>query len=347
MHQEIVTLITLYGLPTIFLSVLIEQGGLPVPATPVLLVAGAVAATGQLPVWDILLVALIACLFADLMWYRAGRYFGARVLRTLCSLSLSPDSCVRQSELRFDRWRGQLLLVAKFIPGLSTVAPPLVGALGLPLRTFLLFDSLGSLFWIGVSVGLGYAFSAQINQLLEILATFSTVAAGLLAGLFALYLLIKWWRRRGLLNAQRMARISVDQLHHALGGGEPPIVVDVRSAIVRELDPQIINGALLGDIDHIVQTLNGIPFDRELVIYCDCPHEETAVRVAEIMIAHGYRHARPLQGGLIAWKKAGYSVVPIACEKPPEFTSTQSVVVPSSCQIQYAANPSARETLPT
>lgn len=172
-------------------------------------------------------------------------------------------------------------------------------------------------------MGLGYAFSAQINQLLEMLAAFSTVALGLLAGLLTLYVLLKWWRRHHLLVAQQMARISVGQLHQALADSQPPIVVDVRSAIARELDPQIINGALLGDLDHIDQTLNGIPFDREIVIYCNCPNEETSARAAKTLIAHGYRHVRPLQGGLIAWGKAGYSVAPVACEKRPGTTLTQ------------------------
>ncbi|MEO7064096.1 MAG: DedA family protein, partial [Dokdonella sp.] len=162
MAHEIIALIAQYGLLLVFASVLLEQLGFPIPAVAVLVVAGALAASGQLSLPGTLLVALIGCLLADLAWYWAGRRFGARVLRTLCRVSLSPDSCVHQSELRFERWGGQMLLAAKFMPGLSLVAPPLVGALGLPMRAFLLFDALGSLLWAVVAVGLGYAFAAQI-----------------------------------------------------------------------------------------------------------------------------------------------------------------------------------------
>ncbi len=310
MAHEIIALIAQYGLLLVFASVLVEQLGFPIPAVAVLVVAGALAASGQLSLPGTLLVALIGCLLADLAWYWAGRRFGARVLRTLCRVSLSPDSCVHQSELRFERWGGQMLLAAKFMPGLSLVAPPLVGALGLPLRAFLLFDALGSLLWAVVAVGLGYAFAAQIDRLLENLLAAGTIAIKLIVGLLALYIVVKWWLRRRLLIALRMPRITVAELHDALSSGHAPLVVDVRTAISRHVDPQIVSGALFADLDHIVQSVSGVPFDRDLVIYCNCPHEATSARAAKALIAHGYLRVRPLQGGLAAWAAAGYAVRP-------------------------------------
>ncbi len=233
MAHEIIALIAQYGLLLVFASVLVEQLGFPIPAVAVLVVAGALAASGQLSLPGTLLVALIGCLLADLAWYWAGRRFGARVLRTLCRVSLSPDSCVHQSELRFERWGGQMLLAAKFMPGLSLVAPPLVGALGLPMRAFLLFDALGSLLWAVVAVGLGYAFAAQIDRLLENLLAAGTIAVKLVVGLLALYIVVKWWLRRRLLIALRMPRITVAELHDALSSGQAPLVVDVWSMCER------------------------------------------------------------------------------------------------------------------
>lgn len=314
MAHEIITLIAQYGLLLVFLSVLVDQLGAPIPALPVLMVAGALAATGQLSLPGILLVALVACLLGDLAWYWAGRFFGSRVLRTLCRVSLSPDSCVHQSELRFERWRGQILLVAKFMPGLSLVAPPLVGALGLQLRVFLLFDGLGSLLWSAVAVVLGYVFAAQIDRLLMDLAAAGTVTLELVLGLFAFFILVKWWRRRRLLIALRMVRITVTQLRDALNSGQAPLVLDVRSAISRQTDPRIVIGASLAELDHIDQAVHGVPLDRELVIYCNCPNEATSALAAKTLIGHGYKHVRPLQGGLDAWGKAGYEVqrLPVA-----------------------------------
>ena len=318
MAHEAITLIAQYGLLLVFVNVLVEQAGAPVPAMPTLVVAGAVAASGDLSITAILLVSLVACLLGDLPWYWAGRHFGGAMMRTLCRISLSPDSCVRSSEVQFERWGGRMLVVAKFVPGLSTVAPPLVGAMGLPLHLFLLLDGLASLLWAGVPVALGYIFAAQIDSLLAALANAGTLALELVLGLFALYIAGKWWRRRSLLVALRMARITVRELHDAMTDGKAPLIVDVRSKTSRRLDGRILPGALLADLDSVDQALHDVPLDQELVIYCNCPNEATSASAARALMAKGYRHVRPLQGGLDAWGAAGYPVqrLPPAIEVP-------------------------------
>lgn len=308
MAHEIIALIAQYGLLLVFFNVLVEQAGVPVPAVPTMIVAGALAANDKLPVAAVVLAAVLACLLSDLAWYWAGRRFGSGVMRTLCRISLSPDSCVKQSELRFQRWRGRVLLIAKFVPGLSTVAPPLVGAMGLRIPAFLLLDGLGSLLWAGLAVGLGYAFAAQIDVVLATLASAGTLAFELLLVLLALYIAAKWWQRRRLLLALRMARITVDELNESIAAGQTPIVVDVRSQAARLLDTRIIPGALLADVDGIDQVLSGIPSDRELVIYCSCPNEVSAAKAAQLLRAIGYQRVRPLQGGLDAWDSAGFAI---------------------------------------
>lgn len=308
MAHEFVALITQYGLLLVFLNVLVEQAGVPVPAVPTLVAAGALSGAGRWPLPTVLLVAVLACLLADLAWYAAGRRYGGGVLRMLCRISLSPDSCVKQSELRFVRWRGQVLLVAKFVPGLSTVAPPLVGAMGLRPRAFVLFDGLGSLLWAGAAIGLGYVFAGEVDRVLAALASAGTVAAELATSLLVLYILGKWWRRRRLLLSLRMARITVDELSQAIEAGQSPIVVDVRSALSRQLDTRIIPGALLADINGIDRLVHEIPLERELVIYCSCPNEVSAARAAKALMEQGYRHVRPLLGGLDAWDEAGYAI---------------------------------------
>jgi membrane protein DedA with SNARE-associated domain/rhodanese-related sulfurtransferase len=308
MAHEMIALIAQYGLLLVFFNVLVEQAGVPVPAVPTMIVAGALAANDKLPVAAVVLIAVLACLLGDLAWYWAGRRFGSGVMRTLCRISLSPDSCVKQSELRFQRWRGRVLLIAKFVPGLSTVAPPLVGAMGLRIPAFLLLDGLGSLLWAGLAVGLGYAFAAQIDVVLATLASAGTLAFELLLVLLGLYIAAKWWQRRRLLMALRMARITVDELNESIAAGRTPIVVDVRSQAARLLDTRIIPGALLADLDGVDQALSGIPSDRELVIYCSCPNEVSAAKAAQLLRAIGYQHVRPLLGGLDAWDSAGYVV---------------------------------------
>lgn len=308
MVHETIELIAQYGLLIVFLNVLVEQVGFPVPSLPTLVVAGAQAVKGHLSLHGILLVALAACLVGDLAWYWAGRHFGARVMHLLCRFSLSPASCVHQSEIRFERWRGRILVVAKFMPGISLVTPPLVGALGLKLRVFLFFDTLGALLWAATAVGLGYVFSEQIDLLLADITVLGKVALASALGVLALFLITKWWRGQRLLESLGIESITVAQLHRMQASGRAPIVIDVRSTTSRLMDPWVISGALLGDIEHIERMTLGIPPGREIVTYCNCPNEATSARAAKTLIALGYRHVRPLKGGLAAWSKAGHAI---------------------------------------
>ena len=132
------------AVPVVFVNVLLEQLGVPVPAVPTLLLAGSLAAT-PLTLGKVLAAAVLASLVADLVWYVAGRSLGYRVLAGLCYLSINPASCVTQTEARFVRWGLPSLVIAKFIPGFSTVAPPIAGALRLPLPGFLLAAGIGAL----------------------------------------------------------------------------------------------------------------------------------------------------------------------------------------------------------
>src|SRR5882672_5161195 len=123
------------AVPVVFLNVLLQQLGLPVPAVPTLLLAGSLAAAAP-GLGKVLAAAVVASVVADWIWYVAGRAFGYRVLAGLCRLSINPGSCVSQTEARFVRWGIPSLVLAKFIPGFSTVAPPIAGAMRMPLAGF-------------------------------------------------------------------------------------------------------------------------------------------------------------------------------------------------------------------
>ena len=306
--HEIIALIARQGLLVVFLSVLVAKVGVPLPAVPTLIVAGALAARGQLPITGILLVSLVACLVDDLLWYGAGRRFGGDLLRQLCRISLSRDSCVRHAAQHFERWQGKVLLISKFLPGVSMMAAPLMGAMGLPVHVFVLLDGLGSLLWTGVAVGLGYFFATQIDGLLLALVDTGKTAVPLMLGLVALYALGRWWWRRRLLLALRMPRVTADELMLSIAGAHPPLVIDVRSETSRRLDPRVVSGALLADFGRVAQALRGVPLDATLVTYCACPNEASSAQAAKTLMKLGYKSVRPLQGGLDAWVAAGYPV---------------------------------------
>ena len=257
-----------YGLPLIFGVVFLEQLGLPIPALPVLIVAGALATDLDLSPLHVLAVAVFASLLADSIWFALGRLQGHRILKTLCEISLSPDSCVRQTESVFDRWGIPSLLVAKFIPGFSTVAPPLAGAMRIGVVSFLLYDLGGALLWAGASVAAGMIFHRAIDRVLGVLTSFGGWALVLVAAALTVFVVFKAWQRRRFYKTLRMARVSVAELHRMMDEGKSPLVLDVRTPAGRELDPRRIKGASVLDISNLEAGLGAIPRDREIILYC-------------------------------------------------------------------------------
>lgn len=307
MH-ELVGLVVEYGLLLVFANVLLEQLGAPVPAIPTLVVTGALAADGKLSPALVLGVAVLASALSDGIWFVAGRRYGHRVLKTLCRVSLSPDSCVSQTETIFERWGAGSLLVAKFVPGFSTVAPPLAGAMGLRSGPFLLYDSLGAALWAGAGIGVGMLFHDQIDRVFDFLDRFGASAVVLLGALLGAFIAFKWWERRRFYKALRMARISVADLHRLASERRAPVIVDVRSSIARQRDPRRIPGARAMSVDELDERLAGLPIDRDIVLYCNCPNEASAAHIARLLMDRGFRRVRPLEGGLDAWAAAGLPV---------------------------------------
>ena len=301
-------LITQYGLALVFANVLLEQLGLPIPAIPTLIVAGALAAEGKFSAWAIFGIAFAACMIGDGLWYLAGRRYGRRVMTLLCRMSLSPDSCVRQTEVRFERWGALTLVLSKFIPGLSTITPPLAGAMRLGWPSFFLLNGLGVTIWAGAAIAAGMVFHAGINELLVDLEGLGTLAVEAIGALLAAYVALKWWERRRFYKTLRIARIGVGELRSLMDRGERPVVVDVRSRSSRDLDRRFIPGALAMELDEVERRLEELPAGREMVFYCTCPNEASAAQVAKKLIGLGYTKVRPLYGGLDAWIAAGYEV---------------------------------------
>jgi membrane protein DedA with SNARE-associated domain/rhodanese-related sulfurtransferase len=306
--RDLILLIQQYGLPFVFFNVLLEQGGVPIPAYPTLLVAAALAAGSDYRPYQIVAVAVLAALCADLLWYRAGRRLGFRVLGTLCRVSLSPDSCVRRTHSLFTRFGPASLAFAKFVPGFGLLATALAGASRTPLRTFIVFDLIGALLWSGLAVILGVVFRTAIGDVLTVLSNLGEW--GLLIVIVALvfYVLSKWWQRWRFLRQLRMDRISVDELKAQIAAGRPPMILDVRPATHRH-ESGIIPGALPVDVDDSEPIADEVLLrDSEVVVYCACPNEASAALVARRLLKNGFKKVRPLHGGIDAWVAAGHAV---------------------------------------
>jgi len=294
--------------------VLVHQLGIPIPAFPVLIWAGAVAFGDPLLLAQAFVVSTVAGAAGNVPWYLAGRRYGYRVLKLLCRISLSPDSCVRRTEVVFERRGPAILVVARFLPGFETVAPPLAGALRVKAPAFLLYDSAGSALRSGVGLGLGVAFHHQIGRLLDWLAALGTNAMLIVGALLLGYAAYRFLQRRRFLRSLRTARVSVRELYDMMSRGEQPVVLDVRTRAHRRLDGRQIPSAHPVDLDALEQTLARVPRDRDVVVYCACPNEVTAAKVALQLRARGLRKVRPLAGGIDAWVSAGLAVDRVASE---------------------------------
>jgi len=254
-----------HGYAVLFGWVLLEQMGLPIPAAPLLIAAGALARAGKMNLTFALALALIAVILADLFWYSLGRYRGGRILKLLCRISLEPDSCVRRTENLFVRHGVHSLLVAKFVPGLNTAAPSLAGIFRMPVRRFMIFDSLGALLWVGSVTSLGLIFSDQLEQ---IALRWSGWLVAVLAGSLAAYVLWKFIQRRRFIRRLRIARITPKELMDKLRAGETISIVDLRQPMDIEAFPQMIPGALRIAMEEIEERHAEIPRDRDVVLYC-------------------------------------------------------------------------------
>lgn len=257
-----------HGVGFVFANVLIEQAGLPVPAVPAMVVAGALAADGELSTWGVVGAAVAAAVLADSLWYTLGRWQGRRVLKTVCKIAVSPDSCVRRMEWLYERLGVRSLLFCKFVPGFSTVAPTLAGALKAPRWRFQLFDAMGATIWAASAIGAGALFHRAVDRVLAVLDGMGSLALVVLGVALAAYVGWRFEQRRRFMRDLRMARISVEELTGLLGLPEPPLVVDVRTRGAVWLDARRIPGSLRLAYDEIEERLGELPRGRDIILYC-------------------------------------------------------------------------------
>ncbi len=257
-----------HGYLVLFVWMAAEQLGLPIPAIPLLLAAGALAGSHRLSLVLVLLVSVVASILSDTLWFEIGRRRGVRVLNFLCRVSLEPDSCVRKTESMFGRYGVRSLLVSKFVPGLSTAAPPLAGIFGMRLPRFLLLAGLGALLYSGTFAGLGWVFSSELEALAGRLLRLGQGLVLLIAGAIGAYVLVKLGQRRRFLRVLRTARISPEELKERLDRGEDLVVVDLRHALDVDSRPYHIPGALHLTPDDLETRHAEIPRDRDIVLYC-------------------------------------------------------------------------------
>jgi membrane protein DedA with SNARE-associated domain len=257
--------ITMYSGIGVFLFSFAENVGLPIPAFPVLLVAGALSQSGRASLPFVLAGAMGGALLADAMWYLLGRWRGRSVLSTLCRVSLNPDACVEGAEEGFRRRRSLTILLAKFLPGVNTVMPPLAGITAYPFFRFLSLDLLGSFIWAAAGIGIGWAFGDAVAGHVD---RINGMLGGLVAVGLAAYLGWTVAFRRYLVRKYAAPRIAAEDLHRRMSEGEEIHVLDLRSDAAFGASGVTVPGAVRVRPATFHRVAHEFPKDRELVFFC-------------------------------------------------------------------------------
>jgi membrane protein DedA with SNARE-associated domain/rhodanese-related sulfurtransferase len=304
--SDTLTFLTHYRYGLLFLWVLAEQMGLPLPVAPLLMAVGALAGAGRMNLAVSSGLAMSAALAADLFWYHVGRANGTKALGHLCRLALEPSSCVRKDENFLGRHGARSLLMTKFIPGLNTVAPPLAGAGGTNWWRFLFFDFLGTALWVGTFETIGFAFASRVSVIVGYVAGAGKLLVGLvILGSLAGYITHKNMHRRRFLHQLRMARISPEELSQKIESGEDVTILDLRHPLDFLPQPYTIPGTIRMPMEQLERRQAEIPRDQEVIVYCTCPNEASSAMTAIKLRRYGITRVRPLEGGFHAWRDRG------------------------------------------
>ena len=295
--------------PILFVAVLARQLCLPVPAILFLLSAGALAGSGKLSYGGILLAAVAGSVLADCVWFQAGRIGGKRVLRLLCTFTADPSYCIRRGQTNFQKRGVRLLVVAKFVPGLDGITPPLAGMFGTPTTTFLLYDVIGGALWAGAYIGCGFLFAEELDKVVRNISSFANAVVLILGVPLLVFFVWKLLILVRMVRLLRPFRIAPEQLKSRLDAGEKIGIIDL---LRFEEDPENVPGIpgaiRLDPLEIRRKKQIHVPDDVSLVIYSRSRDRFVSARVAVAMRKHGIRRVQILDGGLEAWKVLGFSL---------------------------------------
>jgi len=304
--QEFFTLLEGHGYIIIFAALFIEQIGIPLPSAPWLLAAGAMAKAGKTN-WILAYGAAIGgSVLADMILFHLGRRYGHRIHGIQCKVSLEPDASPRRVIDHLSRYGMRAILITKFIPGLSSLAPPIAGRFGVSIIRFLIYDVLSAMLYGGVLIMIGDLFSQQLEQIIQALASLGRSALVVLVGFISFYIGYKYLQRYRLLRELRLARITVDELYHKLMAGERLVILDLRPLLEVKQSHILIKGARHASLDDVESNYHELPRDQDIIIYCSCPNEISSARFTNQLHRKGITRVRPLLGGIDAWQQREY-----------------------------------------
>lgn len=323
-----------YAYAILFLWVLVEQFGVPIPSLPVLLTAGTISATHRISFPISVLSVVLACLIADSVWYFLGRRYGNTVLKLLCKLSFEASTCVTKTEGYFQRRGASTLLFSKFLPGLGTVAAPIAGQTGMRYGRFVVYDFGGSLLWALAYITAGYFFGDLAMRSGAFFAILGHFAVALFVISVMGLMLQRFWKQRRFLQSVRSMRLEPAELHEMIETAErqgniPPFIVDLRHPLDYLPDPRVLPGAIRVSPNDLTAHQKLLPRDRDVILYCTCPSEQTSAKVALQLHKFGINRVRPLRGGFEGWRDLGLPLVDYSPSVEATVLTNPATAVPA------------------
>jgi len=268
--NDLLLLISHHGYLLLAAVCFAEAIGLPVPAALALLTAGAVAAYGDLHLYLVIGVGVLAMISGDIILYFMGRVSGWALLGFLCRLSANPETCILRSAEYFYRRGKQTLLFAKFIPGINTMSPPLAGSMKMRPGDFLLFDSIGATAYVGAYVLAGYLFSDALRAITRGLRS-AGFAAEVIFGIgLTAYIVYRIWVYRKYRLLDVIPRVPAEELAKRLASeaAQNLLIADVRSHGYYDADSERIAGSIRIEPNNLIEEIKNLPKDREIYLYC-------------------------------------------------------------------------------
>ena len=302
-----------HGYTILFAIVFLEAIGFPVPAALALLIAGGASARGSLYLSLAVSSALLAMILGDTLMFLMGRYTGWWLLSQLCRLSLNPESCILRSADSFYRRGRAVLLFAKFVPGINTMAPPLAGSMNMRFGQFLGLDFIGAALYAGVYLSVGFLFSDALGTITTNYQAFSRVLSWVLIAAVVGYLGFKvwlWTKSRGL---RSVPFVSPAEAARAFSF-DAAMIYDVRSHGYYDRKATRVKGSRRLEPNALSQFQQDFPAGKQIYLYCTCVDDATSARVAKHLLEKGMP-AAVIKGGLRAWKKAGLPMEAVPLEE--------------------------------
>ena len=302
-----------HGYTILFVVAFLETFGLPIPAALALLVAGAASARGLLNPWYAAGGAFLFIATGDSLMFLLGRHTGWWLLSMLCRLSLNPESCILRSADAFYRRGRTLLMFAKFVPGINTMAPPLAGSMNMRFGQFIRLDAVGAMLYAGGYFAVGFVFSDALESITRGYEAFGHIVAWLLGAGLLVYIACRIWMRIKARELQKAPFVDPAEAARELAAGTG-LVYDVRSHGYYMPDATRVEGSRRLDPNSINQVELDFPVDKHVLVYCTCYRDATSAQVAKELRGRGVL-CSVIRGGLQAWKKAGLPLEPIPADE--------------------------------